>query len=256
VGSSMNQAPVGRPSLSTGASHPTKMSRATVLRCCKRHSGKAPMGGSPWRMFTMYRHPRLSPRTLMEGGHEFGAPAQHLHILATYPHQAKVPTQPRAPPLPMLLETQEMLETRTPSHEDPRHPHLPLQHSNNSPPHPLLRGPSLHGQQAVKDVDFSGLRHSKRSRGAPHSGTVGQTQGQALLLLPESHLPKETHQQLVPDKLSSRSPPQSQSRANSRTTGQLQPGLRKLRSSRRCPSMCPSRQFHNNNSSNRVGVRS
>lgn len=174
----------------------------------------------------MCRHPRLSPRTPMEGGHEFGAPVQHLHILGTFPHPAKVPTPPRAPPPPMFLgrtRTQEMLETRTPSQEDPRRPPLPhLRNNNNSnPPHLLLRGPSLYDQQAVKVVDFSGLPHSKRLRGAPHSGTAGRTLGRALLR--EPRLPsKETPHLLVPDQLNSRSPPQSRSRANSSKT-MLQP---------------------------------
>merc|ERR1719397_858266 len=210
----------------------------------------------------MSRHPRLSPRTQMEGGHEFGAQVLHLPILATYPPPAKFPTQPKVPLPAILLQrtsTQEMLETRTPYHEDPRTRHLRL-HSNSRPPL-RLRGPSLHDQQAAKVVDFSGRHHSKRLRGAPRSGTVGQTLGPALLLLLEpllllcEHhlLPKETHQQLVLDQLS-RSPLQSPSRASSRTMQQLQ--LRKL-SSRRWPSTCRSRRFHNSNSSsNRVGVRS
>merc|ERR1719397_1839609 len=126
----------------------------------------------------MSRHPRLSPRTQMEGGHEFEAPVLHLHILATYPPPAKFPTQPKVPLPPILQQrtsTQEMLETRTPSHEDPRPQHL-HRHNNSHPPL-RLRGPSLHDQQAVKVVDFSGRHHSKRLRGAPRSGTVGQTRG-------------------------------------------------------------------------------
>merc|ERR1712223_2155487 len=118
----MNQA--HRHSPSTEASRPTKMSRAIVLRCFRPHLGKALIRSSPpWGMSTMSRRPRLFPRSLMEGGHGFEAPAQRHHIPAKFPLPARLPTQPRAPPLPLPLvlariRAQETLETLIPCHEE------------------------------------------------------------------------------------------------------------------------------------------